>query len=41
MNFWRSTVDQLYDNIVPQHPVAVQLYSTIQEHNVSKQLLHR
>ena len=39
LQFWIDTVQGLYDDQVPQHPVAVQIYRTIKQNNVSKQLL--
>lgn len=40
-NFWRSTIDKLYEGEVPQHPVAIELYKTIKQHDVPKKLFYR
>ena len=39
LQFWRDTIEGLYSDNVPQHPVAIQLYRTIKQNNISKQLL--
>jgi len=41
LQFWRDTIDHLYEDKVPQHPVAVQLHTMIKQHNPSKDLFHR
>ena len=38
LQFWRDTIEGLYDDKVPQHPVAVQLYRAIKQKKPSKQL---
>eukprot|EP00092_Neocalanus_flemingeri_P007218 GFUD01007797.1.p2 GENE.GFUD01007797.1~~GFUD01007797.1.p2 ORF type:complete len:311 (+),score=90.06 GFUD01007797.1:1561-2493(+) len=41
MQFWKDTIDNLYENKVPQHPVAVQLHKVINQNKPSKELLLR
>jgi len=41
LQFWKDTIDHLYEDQVPQHPVAIQLHRMIKEHNPSKELFHR
>eukprot|EP00088_Acartia_fossae_P033801 TRINITY_DN3465_c0_g1_i16.p1 TRINITY_DN3465_c0_g1~~TRINITY_DN3465_c0_g1_i16.p1 ORF type:complete len:309 (-),score=-0.34 TRINITY_DN3465_c0_g1_i16:40-966(-) len=42
MQFWKDTVESIYNDKVPQHPVAIELHAMISQHpNVSKLLLNR
>jgi len=41
MQFWKDSVDSIYEEKIPQHPVAIELHSMINKHPVSKLLLHR
>jgi len=41
MQFWRDTIENLYQDQVPQHPVAIQLHKLIKQHNPSKELFER
>ena len=40
LQFWRDTIDRLYDGDCPQHPVAIQLFRIIKQSRPSKQLFH-
>ena len=40
LQFWRDTIDRLYDDLCPQHPVAIQLYRIIKQKRPSRQLFH-
>ncbi|XP_023333361.1 NADH dehydrogenase (ubiquinone) complex I, assembly factor 6 [Eurytemora carolleeae] len=41
LQFWRDTIDRIYENNPPQHPVAGQLHRAVLEHSLSKSLLLR
>jgi len=41
MQFWKDTIENLYQDKVPQHPVALQLHKVIKQHNPSKELFLR
>lgn len=41
LQFWKDTIDHLYNDKVPQHPVAVQIHRVIKQHNPSKELFMR
>ena len=38
LQFWKDTIDRLYNDQCPQHPVAIQLYRIIKQNRPSKQL---
>jgi len=41
LQFWRDTVEGLYVDKVPNHPVAIQLHKVVKQHQPSKDLLLR
>jgi len=41
MQFWKDAIENIYEEKPPQHPVALELYSMINKHPVSKLLLLR
>jgi len=41
MQFWKDTVESIYLDKVPQHPVAIELHQILKKHTISKILLQR
>jgi len=41
LQFWQDSIDKLYNDQVPRHPVAIQLYRLIKNHRPSQELFRR
>ncbi|XP_067006812.1 NADH dehydrogenase (ubiquinone) complex I, assembly factor 6 isoform X1 [Anabrus simplex] len=41
MKFWEDTLEKIYQNDVPKHPVAMELYRAVKRHKLSKRYLKR
>ncbi|KAM4704689.1 NADH dehydrogenase (ubiquinone) complex I, assembly factor 6 isoform 1-T1 [Rhinophrynus dorsalis] len=41
MQFWRDTVEEIYHDKPPHHPVALELHKAVRKHNLTKRWLTR
>ncbi|KAJ8867179.1 hypothetical protein PR048_030973 [Dryococelus australis] len=41
MKFWEDTIEKIYSDNVPQHPVAIELHHAFKRHKLTKRFLKR